>query len=180
MNGSKVLWQRNGIREDAMRAVALLLLGVANGQIEDLVLLPNLVKMANRGGGPPDAPTTMWSPSIVVTNNNTTLATAQAQWKKDGQFIRGAAITARSADGGRSFEANQSSRPGGAQMLYSRQTNTIHAFGLQVPNASADDALTWSKSTDDGQTWTAPIVAMDGPGWGAGGGAGCRRRHLVP
>jgi hypothetical protein len=105
-----------------------------------------------------------------VTNSNVTLATAQAQWKKNRQFIRGAAITARSIDEGLSFEQNQTRRPRSAQMLYSSQTNTIHAFGLAVPNASAD-ALTWSISHDDGVTFSAPVVAMDGPGWGAGEGA---------
>ena len=53
-----------------------LIFGTADAQIKDLVLsyllLPDLVKMANKGGGPPDAPTTMWSPSIVVTNRNCT------------------------------------------------------------------------------------------------------------
>jgi hypothetical protein len=131
--------------------------------------------MASKSGGPPDAPTTMWSPSIIVTKRNVTLATAQAQWKKDQKFVRGAAITARSTDGGISFDPNQTSRPGGAQMLYSRLTDTIHAFGLEAPNATSfpesTNYLTWSTSTDDGVTWSAPIVAMDGPGWGAGGGA---------
>ena len=84
-----------------MRLLApLLLFGVANCQIKDLILLPNLVVMANKGGGPPDAPITMWSPSIVATNRNVTLATAQAQWKKDRQVSKSATITPRSMDGG--------------------------------------------------------------------------------
>ena len=54
---------------------------------------------------------------------------------------------------------------------------TIHAFdfGLEAPNATSfpesTNYLTWSTSTDDGVTWSVPVVAMDGPGWGAGGGA---------
>ena len=56
-------------------------------QIQDLHL-SDLVKCANLGGGGADACTTIWSPSVVTTKSNVTLAVAQAQWKNGRDVVK--------------------------------------------------------------------------------------------
>jgi sialidase-1 len=92
----------------------------------------------------------------------------------------------RSVDGGRSFGANQVVGTGGAVLLASALTGTVHAFGLLPPgcppvltapspeaaalatrdrstNSScpSGNALTHSSSQDDGLTWSPAEVLRD-------------------
>lgn len=136
-----------------------LLLATAAAQISDLHVT-DLVKTKDKGGGGSNASSIIWSPSIVVTKRNVTLANADAQWKdSQGHLTDAKAVFSRSMDGGRTFGPNQA-LPGGMQMLYSPLTDTLHGFGVGVPNAS-DSALTWATSTDDGATWSDPVVLQD-------------------
>lgn len=139
----------------------------APAQIKDLNIT-DLVLCDGKGGGGKAAPTIIWSPSIAVTRQNTTLAVAQAQWKQGRNLVKAEGIISRSVDGGRSFSPAHIALPGGAQLLASRLTNTVHAFGVAVPNASAT-ALTRAISTDDGITWGAPVVLEDPFIMGEGG-----------
>ena len=132
---------------------------VAAQQIKDLNIT-DLVLCDGKGGGGKAAPTIIWSPSIVVSKQNTTLAVAQAQWKQGRNIVKAEGIISRSLDAGVSFSPDHIALPGGAQLLASRLTNTIHAFGVAVPNASAA-ALSRAISTDDGQTWGTPTVLKD-------------------
>jgi hypothetical protein len=131
----------------------------ALAHIQDLNIT-DIVLCDGKGGGGKAAPTIVWSPSIVVTSQNTTLAVAQAQWKQGRNVVKAEGIISRSVDGGLSFNPAHVALPGGAQLLASRLTNTVHAFGVAVPNASAT-ALTRAISTDDGITWSAPVVLKD-------------------
>lgn len=128
-------------------------------QIHDLNIT-DLVLCDGKGGGADGAPTIVWSPSIVVSKQNVTLAVAQAQWKQGRNLVKAEGVISRSTDGGLNFSPDRVSLPGGAQLLASRLTNTIHAFGVAVPNASAT-ALTRAISTDDGETWSTPVVLED-------------------
>eukprot|EP01052_Picozoa_sp_SAG31_P026925 SAG31_NODE_2477_length_5637_cov_10.057241_10_plen_194_part_00 len=136
--------------------------GVATARIEDLNIT-DLVLCDEKGGGGKGAPTIIWSPSVAVTRQNVTLAVAQAQWKNGRNLVKAAAIISRSVDGGLSFGADQISLPGGAQLLASPLTATVHAFGVSVPNASAS-ALSRAVSTDSGRTWCG--VVSDCIVWG--------------
>ena len=60
--------------------LSLLVVSAARVSIKDLHI-QDLVLTANKGGGGPNASTIIWSPSIVVTKDNITLANADAQWK---------------------------------------------------------------------------------------------------
>ena len=59
----------------------------ALAQIQDLNIT-DLVLCDGKGGGGKAAPTIVWSPSIVVTSQNTTLAVAQAQWKQGRNVVK--------------------------------------------------------------------------------------------
>ena len=145
----------------AVACVALLQLemAAATQQIQDLNIT-DLVLCDGKGGGGNGAPTIIWSPSIAVTRKNVTLAVAQAQWKQGRNLVHAEGIISRSVDGGLSFSPDHISLPGGAQLLASRLTNTVHAFGVAVPNTSAS-ALTRAISTDDGKSWSTPTVLKD-------------------
>ena len=160
-----------------------LLLGVALAARIDDLNITDLVHTAGKGGGAASAPTIIWSPSIVVTNANITVVTADAQWKDSQHHVlRTAAIMSRSMDGGRSFAGNQDLGPGCAQMLYSAITDVIYAFGLSVPDkwnsTQPVRALTMSNSTTAGKTWTKPVVLEDPFVIGEGGlGHGIELQH---
>ncbi len=116
-----------------MSMLTSLLLGVAtivdSSSITDLNIT-DLVLCSGKGGGGKSAPTIIWSPSVVVTKRNTTLAVAQAQWKDGRTLVRDSGILSRSVDGGRTFGPSQNLGMGGANLLASTLTGTVHAFGL--------------------------------------------------
>lgn len=162
-----------------------LLLGAAAvaaaATIRDLEVKDVVKCRGGTGGGSSTAPTTIWSPSVVVTRRNVTLANADAQWHVQPgsmDLVKADAVLSRSEDGGASFGPNQDLGAGGAQLLYSLQTDTVHAFGLAVPNVTSESALTWSRSEDDGKTWTKPVVAWSAAPVGEGGlGHGIELQH---
>jgi hypothetical protein len=142
----------------------LLLLGAAAAvsveaapQIQDLNIT-DLVLCSDKGGGDKNAPTTIWSPSVIVTKQNTTLAVAQAQWKADDHrtLVKDAGLLSRSVDGGRTFGPNQNMGMGGANLLASTLTGSVHAFGI-IPKG-CPPTLSAAATAD-----TAPPPSADTP-----------------
>ena len=144
-----------GAAASALLGLGLLLLGEAQAQIQDLNI-SDLVLCSGKGGGDKSAPTIIWSPSIVVTEKNTTLAVAQAQWKDQRALVKDAGIMSRSVDGGRTFGPNQNLGMGGANLLASKLTGSVHAFGL-IPKG-CPPTLSAAAAAD-----TAPAPAADTP-----------------
>ena len=123
---------RGGATAATVVSTLSLLLGgtiVASPSIADLNIT-DLVLCSGKGGGGESAPTIIWSPSVVVTKRNTTLAVAQAQWRDGRNVVKDGGIMSRSVDGGRTFGPNQNLGMGGANLLASTMTDTVHAFGL--------------------------------------------------
>ena len=83
---------------------------VAAQQIKDLNIT-DLVLCDGKGGGGKAAPTIIWSPSIVVSKQNTTLAVAQAQWKQGRTLVKAEGIISRSVDAGISFSPDHIALP---------------------------------------------------------------------
>ena len=95
----------------------------------------DLVRCSGKGGGGSAAPTIIWSPSIAVTAQNTTLAVAQAQWKDGRNLVNDAGIMSRSVDGGRVFGANQNLR-GAAGLVHHRHGACLRAAAQRLPSYS--------------------------------------------
>lgn len=110
-----------------------------------------------RGGGPPDAPSTFWTPNIIQTRNSTLLL-AMSEPTYTNYMVS-------SQDQGKSWTrlAQPMGPPGTSQLVYSHTTNTVILLGkspnmvdngTRVGNASF---LYMSKSVDDGVHWSEPV-----------------------
>jgi sialidase-1 len=128
-------------------------------------------------------------PSLLVTRQGTVLAACQKRFGQKGDFAPSSLVLRRSHDGGRTFAAEQVlfERSGdctfNGNLVEDRQSGTVFACFITFPQA---ESATWFqnkwvpqgggfalvKSTDDGETWSAPTTIMPEPnpdGWHGGG-----------
>lgn len=128
-------------------------------------------------------------PSLLVTSSGTVLAAAQQRLGNNGDFAPSSLVLRRSADGGRTFGPEQTlfARDGvctfNGNLVEDRQRATLFACFIAFPQAEHATWFqkTWMprgggfsivKSTDDGQTWSAPVEVMpatNSAGWHGGG-----------
>jgi sialidase-1 len=128
-------------------------------------------------------------PSLLVTGKGTVLAAGQKRIGSNGDFAPSSLVLRRSSDGGRTFGPEQTlfERSGACtfngNLVEDRQRATLFACFIAFPQA---ERTTWFqqhwmpqgggfslvKSTDDGQTWSAPVEVMpltNSAGWHGGG-----------
>jgi sialidase-1 len=128
-------------------------------------------------------------PSLLVTRQGTVLAAGQKRLGQKGDFAPSSLVLRRSHDGGRTFAAEQTLFEHGGDCTFNgnlvedRQSGTLFACFIAFPQV---ESSTWFqknwvprgggfamvKSTDDGETWSAPIAIMPEPnadGWHGGG-----------
>jgi sialidase-1 len=128
-------------------------------------------------------------PSLLVTSQGTVLAAGQKRLGRRDDFAPSNWMLRRSCDGGRTFAPEQTlfERSGyctfNGNLVEDRQTGTLFACFIAFPQAEHASwfTKTWIpqgggfsivKSTDDGRTWSAPILAIPKPnaeGWRGGG-----------
>jgi sialidase-1 len=128
-------------------------------------------------------------PSLLVTGKGTVLAASQKRLGRGDDFAPSCLVLRRSRDGGRTFAPEQTLFERGGDctfngnLLEDRQRGTLFACFIAFPQAEHAAWFTknWLprgggfsivKSTDDGETWSAPIEVMPKPnaeGWHGGG-----------
>ena len=121
-----------------MRSSSLIVLCAATAATaavaRDLPFL-DIFKAADSGGNSSTgAPIAMWSPSFVVTKHNTLVVNAQCDRKAhDHDSIMG---IARSVDNGRTWTRSFYDWAGGANLIYSKTSDTIFAITGPPPDTT--------------------------------------------
>ena len=114
-----------GLHSKSSSIVALLAVYIAAAVIADRPLT-DLYMARDAGGGTQYAPVSFWGPTIITTNNNVTLAWAQADQSPVGHDSFNQ--LRRSHDGGRTWEPPLTLKTGNPAALYSKTTGTLFMF----------------------------------------------------
>ena len=141
------------------------------------VTVTSAMKARKNGGGPDDAPSSFWTPNIVVTTNGTIVIMAMAK-----PTFTNYMVSSRDAGATWTKHAEPMGPPGTSQLVYSPTSDTLFLLGKSpnmVDNGTRPDPanggwLWQSKSMDAGMTWSEPAAINQtnvtyGPHYGGSG-----------